>query len=97
MNLKCQLEELVQSLTELSSKPLTRLNITTLLQRVYLNFSLKLTTIASEGYSHLSFVSITDMKMGRFLFTLGLSASAMILYFDPGYIHETVRRALMID
>jgi len=46
--------------------------------------------IASEGYSHLSFFANNDTKMGRLIFTLGVAASAMIVYFDSGYIHETV-------
>lgn len=47
-----------------------------------------LTARADDSYSHLGFFSVVDTRFGRFMLTAGVAVSCLIIYFDPGYIHE---------
>eukprot|EP01017_Pseudomicrothorax_dubius_P012000 TRINITY_DN1466_c0_g2_i2.p1 TRINITY_DN1466_c0_g2~~TRINITY_DN1466_c0_g2_i2.p1 ORF type:complete len:121 (+),score=21.34 TRINITY_DN1466_c0_g2_i2:124-486(+) len=43
---------------------------------------------ANQSYSHLSYFSVRDVKMGRFGFAVLGGLALVSLYFDPGFFHE---------
>lgn len=35
------------------------------------------------------------MKLGRFVFTFGITGLALCMYLEPSYFHETVKHKLL--